>query len=75
MVEAAYTGANAHPHQKAEPACLGRNKAIIAITRKLLIAVWPILTDQILDRHAEPEQLAPKLMQPVSSSLAIHERG
>jgi transposase len=44
MVEAAQTAANTHPHWKAELARLeprlGRNKAIVAIARKLLVAGW-----------------------------------
>ena len=30
----------------------------MAIARKLLIAVWHILTDGVADRHAEPAQVA-----------------
>ncbi len=67
MVEAAQTAANTHPHWQAELARLeprlGRNKAIVAIARKLLVAVWHLLTEQTLDRHAEPERLARKFMQ------------
>jgi len=67
MVEAAQTAANTHPHWKAELARLeprlGRNKAIVAIARKLLVAVWHLLTEKTLDRYAEPERLARKFMQ------------
>ncbi len=67
MVEAAHTAANTHPHWKAELARLeprlGRNKSIVAIARKLLVAVWHVLTYQSVDRHAEPERLARKFMQ------------
>jgi transposase len=67
MVEAAQTAANTHPHWKAELARLeprlGRNKAIVAIARKLLVVVWHLLTHQSLDQHAEPERLARKFMQ------------
>jgi transposase len=67
MVEAAQTAANTHPHWKAELARLeprlGRNKAIVAIARKLLVAVWHILTKQEADRFAQPEIVARKLMQ------------
>ena len=48
LVEAAQVAANTHPHWKAELARLeprlGRNKAIVAIARKLLICVWYILS-------------------------------
>lgn len=67
MVEAAQTAANTHPHWKAELARLeprlGRNKAIVAIARKLLVAVWHLLTEKTLDRYADPERLARKFMQ------------
>lgn len=67
LVEAAQTAANTHPHWQAElkrlEPRLGRNKAIVAIARKLLVAVWHILTEETVDRHAEPERLARKFMQ------------
>jgi len=67
LVEAAQTAANSHPHWKAELARLeprlGRNKAIVAIARKLLVAVWYVLARQSTDRFAEPELVARKLMQ------------
>jgi len=66
MVEAAQTAANTHPHwqaelQRLEPR-LGRNKAIVAIARKLLVAVWHVLTFQVADKHAQPVLVARKLM-------------
>jgi transposase len=66
LVEAAQIAANTHPHWKAELARLephlGRNKAIVAIARKLLVAVWFVLTRQAADRFAEPERVARKFM-------------
>ena len=62
MVEAAQTAANTHPHWMAELARLeprlGRNKAIVAIARKLLVTVWHIWHDEQADRHAVPEVVA-----------------
>jgi transposase len=67
LVEAAQTAANTHPHWQAELARLeprlGRNKAIVAIARKLLVAVWHILAKHEPDRFAEPGIVARKLMQ------------
>jgi len=66
LVEAAQTAANTHPHWQAELARLeprlGRNKAIVAIARKLLIAVWHVLTFQVADKYAQPVLVARKLM-------------
>lgn len=66
LVEAAQTAANTHPHWQAELARLaprlGRNKTIVAIARKLLVAVWHVLTTGGADRFAEPERVARKLM-------------
>jgi transposase len=66
LVEAAQTAANTHPHWQAELARLeprlGRNKAIVAIARKLLIAVWHVLAEQRADRFAEPALIARKLL-------------
>lgn len=67
MVEAAQAAANTHPHWQAELARLeprlGRNKAIVAIARKLLIAVWHVLTQGVADRFAQPERVARNLLQ------------
>jgi len=67
LVEAAQVAANTYPHWKAELARLeprlGRNKAIVAIARKLLIAIWHILTQQVADRFAQPELVARKLLK------------
>jgi len=66
LVAAAQTAANTHPHWQAELARLeprlGRNKAIVAIARKLLVAVWYVLTYQRADRFAEPDRVARKLL-------------
>ncbi|MSP14328.1 MAG: IS110 family transposase [Chloroflexi bacterium] len=37
---------------------LGRNKAIVAVARKLLIAVWHVWHDQTADRFADDTQVA-----------------
>lgn len=67
MVEAAQSAANTHPRWQAELARLeprlGRNKAIVAIARKLLVSVWHVLTHQTADRHADPTRVARKLLQ------------
>lgn len=67
MVEAAQTAANTHPHWRAElerlEPRLGRNKAIVAIARKLLVVVWHTLTEETADRNADAERVARKLMQ------------
>jgi hypothetical protein len=66
LIEAANVVANSHPHWKAELARLephlGRNKAIVAIARKLLIAVWYVLQGKT-DKYAEPEALAQKMLR------------
>jgi transposase len=62
MVEAAQHATRSHPHWKAELARLepriGREKAIVAIGRKLLVAVWHVLIDHEADRFAEPTNVA-----------------
>jgi hypothetical protein len=62
MVTAAGIAAETHPHWKAELARLeprtGRNKAIVAIARKLLVVVWHVLTKKEADRHANEGQVA-----------------
>jgi transposase len=67
MVEAAHTASRVHPHWKAELARLeprlGHDKAIVAIARKLLVAVWHVLNERCADRFADPEMVARKLAQ------------
>lgn len=67
LIEAAQVAANTHPHWKAELARLqprlGRNKAIVAIARKLLGAVWYILAQHKTDRFAEPGTIAQKYLK------------
>ena len=67
LIEAANAAANSHPHWKVELArlepCWGRNKAIVAIARKLLIAVWFVLAGQKTDKYAEPEAVAQKMLK------------
>jgi transposase len=67
MVEAAHTACRVHPHWQAELARLeprlGKNKAIVAIARKLLVAVWHVLTKGCADRYATAERTARKLLQ------------
>jgi transposase len=67
LIESAQVAANSHPHWKAELARLqprlGRNKTIVAIARKLLIAVWYILAQHKTDRFAQPEAIAQKLLK------------
>jgi len=66
MVEAAHVAVRTHPYWHAELARLeprlGKNKAIVAIARKLLMAVWHILTNDCADRFADPERVARKLL-------------
>jgi len=67
LVEAAQVAANTHPHWKAELARLeprlGRNKAIVAIARKLLVTVWYVLSQYKTDRFAEPDAIAQKFLK------------
>ncbi len=67
LIEAAQVAANTHPHWKAELARLqprlGRNRAIVAIARKLLVAVWYILAQHKTDRFAQPEAIAQKFLK------------
>jgi transposase len=67
LVEAAHAAANNHPHWKAELARLeprlGHNKTIVAIARKLLIAVWHVLAHHETDRFADPAAVSQKLLR------------
>jgi transposase len=62
MVNAANVAARSDDYWKAELARLeprlGRNKAIVAIARKLLVVVWHVLTKREADRHADAARVA-----------------
>ena len=66
MTEAANIAVLHHPYWKKEferlEFRLGRSKAIVAIARHLLIAVWHILKKETLDRHAEVNNVAASML-------------
>jgi len=66
LVEAAWSAVNSHPYWKVQFDRLirrkPRNKAIVAIARKLLIAVWHVLSERAADKNAVPAMVAFKLM-------------
>lgn len=67
MVEAAHTAVRVHPHWRTQfeqrVPRLGKPKALVAVARKLLVAVWHVLTKGCADRFAQPEQVARFLLQ------------
>jgi transposase len=66
LVEAAWTAVNSHPYWNQEFNKLSRRKArnvaIVAIARKLLVAVWRVLSERAADKNAIPNMVAFKLM-------------
>ena len=78
LVEAAWSAVNSHPYWQAQFDRLiqrqPRNKAVVAIARKLLIAVWHVLSERASDQHAVPAMVACKLMV-WSWKLSDQERG
>jgi transposase len=67
MIQAAHTAVKHDPHWKAIFERLRQrkeyNKAIVAIARKMLAAVWHILSKEEVNRFADPVIVARKLMQ------------
>lgn len=66
MVEAAWVAVEHHPHWKVQferlTRRIGKQKAIVAIARKLLVVVWHVLTEQEADTNAQAQAVARKLM-------------
>jgi len=66
LVEAAWRAVRMSPYWKAQFEALKRrkrpNQAIVAIARKLLVAVWHVLTKDETDCHASEEDLAWKML-------------
>ena len=67
LVEAAQVAVLHDPRWKAELARLeprlGRNKAIVAIARKMLVIVWHLLTRHVAEKHLDLERLARKFYE------------
>jgi len=67
MVDAANAAARHHPYWKKEferlEFRLGRSRAIVAIARKLLVTVWHVLTEEIVDKHHDPCDIACSLFR------------
>lgn len=67
MVDAANHAVAHHPYWKKElermEFRLGRSRAVVAIARKLLITVWHVLTDEIVDKHHDPRDVACSLFK------------
>jgi transposase len=42
---------------------IGKQKAIVAVARKLLVVIWHVLTNQRSDRQADPQAVARSLMK------------
>lgn len=78
LIEAAWSAVNTHPFWKTAFTRLCRRKpqgdAIVAIARKLLVAVWHILAERAADHQAELVMVASKLMR-WSWELAPEQRG
>jgi len=62
LIEAAWTAVRYDQHWQEQFEHLayriGREKAIVAIARKLLVVIWHVLAAQVADRKAQPQQVA-----------------
>ncbi len=52
-----------HPCFATLKASIGRQKAIVAVARKLLVVIWHVLTKRVPDYHAEAQAVARSLMK------------
>jgi transposase len=75
LVEAAWVAVEHHPHWKAQferlAARIGKQKAIVAIARKLLVTIWHVLSQQEADCHAQVEAVTRKLLNWISHTGTI----
>lgn len=66
LVEAAWSAVRFDPHWHDQferlARRLGKQKAIVAIARKLLVVIWHVLTAAETDRRADADKVAGKLM-------------
>ncbi|RLD05385.1 MAG: IS110 family transposase, partial [Chloroflexota bacterium] len=75
MVDAAHVAARHHPKWRTEFRRLeyriGRNKAFVAIARKLLVVVFHVLSKVEADRFAQPERVARSLFNHVYHRIGV----
>ncbi len=62
MVEVAHHAVQDHAHFKTEyerlSASIGKQKAMVAVARKLLVVVWQVLSKGVAEKFANPTQVA-----------------
>lgn len=62
LIEAAWIAVRFDPHGQEQfeqlSERIGRQKAIVAIARKLLVIIWHVLTARVANRQAQPQQVA-----------------
>jgi transposase len=67
LVEAAWVAVRWNPYWKAHFERIakrrGKNKAIVAVARKLLTVIWHVLTKKVADHQADAEKVAYKLFR------------
>jgi len=75
MVDATHVAARHHPKWRAEfrrlESRIGRNKAYVAIARKLLVVVFHVLSKKEVDRFARPERVARALFNHVYQRIGV----
>jgi transposase len=73
MVHAAQAASRSDAFWKAELARLeprlGRNKAIVAIARRMLVVVWHVLTRREGDRHADVAKVAARFLNTIYTEI------
>jgi len=78
LVESAQVAVLHDPRWKAELQRLapriGRNKAIVAIARKMLVLVWHLLTKKVPDNKVDPDRLGRKFLE-FAYVMNAEERG
>lgn len=79
LIEAAWTAAQRHPHWQREfehlTARMAKGKAIVTVARKLLVAVWHVLTKRVADVHADPHIVGLKFFAWSWKLTAAQQRG
>lgn len=75
MVDAAHVAVKHHPKWRKEfhhlEKSIGRNKAYVAIARKLLVVVFNVLSKVEADRFAQPEKVARSLFNHVYQRIGV----
>lgn len=79
LIHAAHMAARSHPHwqRRYQELCcrMPKQKAIVAIARKLLVVIWHVLTKGEVDQHSSPKRIGYRMAIWYWGLPKVHKEG